>query len=1536
VAKVKVVGTGLDQNLNGTNFNNTASETIFQFGTFSVTSNFSGRIPIDYTNTLDSFVRPVTLETLGVTDVQSAVLHQYQVNAVLNLDKSNLNTFVRFGSTYEFFRVTIQEIILKYPGSLYCNSNIILGGNPTILNFNYNVITDESLIQIPSACIANTFGLVFNMGNLSQPNDMVIRNLNLSYEKYVIWSKYDPNNAYPLIGFTGDTSGIPYVWVKTQGNPFLFNTGMTNKLDFHIKPNNFVFEEFRALLTSYEQYIVSQRQFTSGFQFTINEPSLLDDGSVVYSTTSMLWTTTDGYNIDISTTPYQKFLTSMLAIGAKYDAVKTDLIARFLTPASIKTYDLTEDGKMTKLLRVYGWEFDQLRKFIDSLVNINTVTYDKLNNIPDQLVSNLARTFGWDYFTLVNEGELVDNFLSIDSTERVLGTDLMPAEVNIELWRRILINTNYLWKSKGTRQAIKSIFLLIGIPEPFINITEYVYTVQGKINPNTVPLTQADFPNNSLPYDNSGYPVAPLESPAFYFQISGDTDSGQAYMDNFRQAGFNLMRTVDNKKSWIQTGATTRIHYSTPQYNQADSKLVLNTKEVDVALDTARGIEYDVYTYIEKDFAANSSGYTLPFSYVNISLPVTGTALSGQTEFTLPFNANKVGGYLEVRYNGILLTPNKYYDETGIHDAPTPPFDVPVPAYDYTYSKITNKIYLVRGSAINQGNQRDVIQATFVYSGGTHPVTGITVQYIVARIKPTLTQLGTYIPLPGYPRGDVQVTMNGIAMTKGTPQFVADYIVDPANSVGGLNNIIIQNPEVIAYLASIQNQSVVVAYLEVSGSNDINARSEVQRVDSFNTSKIYFNVSANKYVYKMNYKANSASDVKVLVDGIALEPGMDYDINPMNLFEIFLPRGINYGSVISVYYLVGGSAYFTPIVHDSFGVGDISKLSFLEFIELIQRRLINAKTRKTISDFKGGWYPTLLNVYIQYLIRGQLPYNDPLHSNGYTFENLYPFLSKYNAFFQRFVDELLSATIILKQGGLLVRNTVFTKQKFMYRRGVNLYSGNSTTMDMRGMPMVHYLGDDGSTFLINQEINAPPPPVDPTLFVETTAGSPGIGSINNFGGNNISISTGLNTITEYGVKYSTSPTGPWQKVFELGAPITNSYTMSASPSPLTPNTLYYYFAYIQSGIYSASGATLQATTLAVPIVPSLETLAGTSTQTTISTGGINVIGGNSANWYGMQFRISGAWSTTPLVAGPIIGSTYSYIINGLVANTTYEYRSYMVIGGVEYYGNVLTLATAQITPVAPTVTTNTITSIAQTTATGGGNVTDAGTQPVTARGIAWGVSSGPTIAGSHTVDGSGTGAFVSSMTGLAPNTTYYVRAYATSAVGTSYGNEVSFITPATPQVYFGSVNNIQQSGIMAADNATTQTFTITFKYFVSATCGNEYSGGYNQSQAQFEMSTDGVNFGMIDAVSCDVNPPQSGGYAEATGTTTVTVAATDIAKIRFRGNWSWSTGFSDSSDGGFWVEIISVVANIGGVTIKCNNRLQGSGTDFTPTLDCSI
>ena len=98
----------------------------------------------------------------------------------------------------------------------------------------------------------------------------------------------------------------------------------------------------------------------------------------------------------------------------------------------------------------------------------------------------------------------------------------------------------------------------------------------------------------------------------------------------------------------------------------------------------------------------------------------------------------------------------------------------------------------------------------------------------------------------------------------------------------------------------------------------------------------------------------------------------------------------------------------------------------------------------------------------------------------------------------------------------------------------------------------------------------------------------------------------------------------------------------------------------------------------------------------------------------------------------------------------------------------------------PTVITSTVASVTSYSATCGGNVSYNGA--VTARGVCWSTSQNPTISNSHTEDGTGTGTFTSDLTGLAPSTTYHVRAYATNSMGTAYGNVVTFTTLSVPVI----------------------------------------------------------------------------------------------------------------------------------------------------------
>lgn len=132
-------------------------------------------------------------------------------------------------------------------------------------------------------------------------------------------------------------------------------------------------------------------------------------------------------------------------------------------------------------------------------------------------------------------------------------------------------------------------------------------------------------------------------------------------------------------------------------------------------------------------------------------------------------------------------------------------------------------------------------------------------------------------------------------------------------------------------------------------------------------------------------------------------------------------------------------------------------------------------------------------------------------------------------------------------------------------------------------------------------------------------------------------------------------------------------------------------------------------------------------------------------------------------------------ITGLTPSTSYYARAYATNSKGTSYGNEVSFATPKETTV-PTVTTTIVSYFNSHAAVTGGEVVFDGNSPVTVAGICWSTSTNPTIAGNKTIDASGAGAFVTGLDNLALNTTYYIRAYATNSIGTSYGNELSFTT----------------------------------------------------------------------------------------------------------------------------------------------------------------
>lgn len=286
-------------------------------------------------------------------------------------------------------------------------------------------------------------------------------------------------------------------------------------------------------------------------------------------------------------------------------------------------------------------------------------------------------------------------------------------------------------------------------------------------------------------------------------------------------------------------------------------------------------------------------------------------------------------------------------------------------------------------------------------------------------------------------------------------------------------------------------------------------------------------------------------------------------------------------------------------------------------------------------------------------------------------------------------------------------------------------------------------------------------------------------------GGNVS-SQGSSSVTSRGVCWSTSSNPTISNSHTADGTGLGSFTSSIAS--LLSNTTYYVRAYATNSSGTSYGNTISFTTLMEQTNPTLITNSATFITTASATSGgvITSDGGAEIIEKGVCFDTSPSpnYSSSKTNDGSGTAS-FTSLITGLSPNTTYYVRAYArnreLVGGFYVYATgygheeVFTTA-SDVSCNLPNVNTNTVNTITPSSVIGGGNVTNDGNCEVTTKGLCWSILMNPTTSDSHTTDGSGIGAFSSSITGLTCGTTYYVRAYATNSSGTAYGNSVSFTT----------------------------------------------------------------------------------------------------------------------------------------------------------------
>ena len=629
---------------------------------------------------IGSFSDPINLDALNIENVtQSRLIQANNFRVYPNFDLSQVTNFTLYGSLVKRVSASITNIINYFPAALeVLPTKGDFTTTETAQNISYDPVENETSFQVLLSAIRNPFDIDYSVNatrnlEVSEIKISELRNFTLNYQKYAVFVDGTP---YKIISYTPTNETSTTLDFYVEGNPFSGNQITYQQIV--IRPNDYyVSKTFNEEFDEVEKFLLDRSsvpQYTA--KFVVSREN--EDGSYYLTNQNLTFPKNGVWNLDITSSAFDAYLTQLNDFATSLDTYRTNLASRFLTTGAFKEFD-TDDQKMEKVLQIYGRSFDESMKFILALPNMNNVHYVVKNDIPSQLLKNLAQTLGWNTnISPITEQNLLDSVFTNGSNNfSGLGIGQTPEELNYQYYRNLILNSAYLFKSKGTRKSIEILLRLIGAPEALVEFNEYIYVADQKINiedfdkqyalisggtyTQQFPVldttdifsimgdTYTGFTTQSIssnvdsviedyPLDDDGYPSMPQSTDSFYYQIGGgwfestpqhrmpekvdNTNNvftgsnpnfqttllpfnyGEQYLDRYRNfpymdLGFRLRRTVDNKKSWTDNEPFLRQSFDgnfNSYYEVGDERLTINVKNVDIHMNPAQGLVYDVWS----------------------------------------------------------------------------------------------------------------------------------------------------------------------------------------------------------------------------------------------------------------------------------------------------------------------------------------------------------------------------------------------------------------------------------------------------------------------------------------------------------------------------------------------------------------------------------------------------------------------------------------------------------------------------------------------------------------------------------------------------------------------------------------------------------------------------------------------------------------------------------------------------------------------------------------------------------------------------
>lgn len=548
---------GEDKRLVATN-----SDSIFTFGDFRIYRDNSTQ-PLTSSTLSLSFDSFSTLESLGVNKFSAPQSYSVNYNE-LNLPGPDPFSYSYFGSFYTEVANSINNIVENFPYAILAYDGY---SGVTIYDYTttFNNITGEKTasFKIPFSTLINQGNIIINSGSTISGVMSLVDNLTgfaiqMSAQTTTASTKVVDILSYNLSAGT---------YLEFIINDYLdYISGSSTTYPVYIRPTKQRMAEYNLNISSLENNILYGEK--------LMVPNIETDDSE-YEQTFVWPTTIDGFSPDSYGPSFETYKKNILKSAADIDDAKTNIMVKTMIPENF--LELDSNGEVyRKTVQAYAHEFDQIKHYIDAIAYAHSLEYNGEESLPKKFMYKFSNLLGW---------KLSDAFSEIDLFEYLAGDidgqGTSYSQFNIEIWRRILININWLFKKKGTRDALQFLFKLLGAPECLVNFEEFTY----KINNVGANLLNTALTNSNKVNDH-GY-INYSES-IYEFQEGGvGRGDGQRYIYQWTPE-FNPNKQVDNIKVVVGDPAV---------YGSED---IMNTKEVCLSLDPASAIECDVFSFYQQ------------------------------------------------------------------------------------------------------------------------------------------------------------------------------------------------------------------------------------------------------------------------------------------------------------------------------------------------------------------------------------------------------------------------------------------------------------------------------------------------------------------------------------------------------------------------------------------------------------------------------------------------------------------------------------------------------------------------------------------------------------------------------------------------------------------------------------------------------------------------------------------------------------------------------------------------------------------------